>query len=369
VNGKTGEWRPGSKSGQNSREQFMFTAYALSGDRKYLQPIERRKISPMLWALETPVDDWKGYNPRAVADQMLRQDRTTYRVSDQMEAAFALAFVQTGDKRYLAEGLRICLEELQAGQEYLDTAAEKPTDRVFGAPGADLLGLMYCHGKIPDDRSALVGSVRMSWDSVGDEVVAAVNRADGSSAHVTVYSFASSPVKVGLRLWRMDRGDYQVTVGQDADRDDFADAVGTMTQAKDILRGSRIELTIPPGQSVVEITRLQALPPLPPQLPDVAVMPGMVRYDADTDSLIADIVNLGSADARNVTVSLYADGQLLRRQVCETIAWPGDFHLKPARIRYPQGATLRAAEIRVEVSCEGEEITRENNDVTVRYRR
>jgi len=368
VNGRTGEWQPGGTSGQAFREQFFHSAYVLSGDRKYLTPIERRKILPSLFCRETPVKEW-GRSYKNEADAILMQansDRSSIRYEYRYDGTFALAYVETGDKKYLSEGLRLAHEELRAGQEYLNSYAEKPTDRVFPCVGSNLLGEMFCGGYLPDSRTALVGSLWATWDGLGDRVIPVMTQQSPTEITFSVFSFAREKQRIGLRVWRLARGDYQLHVGPDHNRDDLLDSVQLAVRAEDIRRGSMIHFDLQPGLSVLHMKQTKALPELG-RLPDLAVDESFIQYNPLNDTLEVKVYNLGSADAKDVRVRLYAEDRFLREAKAEQMSWPSDFHPQPLVLKYPQAATLDTKTIRVEVKAEGDEITLENNRATVAW--
>jgi len=370
VNGRTGEWKPGSTSGQAFREQFFHSAYVLSGDRKYLAPIERRKILPSLYCRETPVKEW-GRSYRNEADAILanaNSDRSSVRYEYRYDGIFALAYIETGEKKYLSEGLRLAFEELRAGQEYLNSYAEKPTDRVFPCVGSNLLGEMICGGYLPDSRTGLVGSLWATWDGLGDMVIPVITKQAPTELSISVFSFASEKKSIGLRVWRLARGDYQLQVGSDLNGDDRLDSVQLTQHTEDTRRGSMIRFDVSPGLSVLHLKQTKALPELG-HLPDLAVDESFFQYNPLNDTLEVKVYNLGSANAKDVRVRLYAEDRLLVEAEAEQLSWPSDFHPQPLVLKYPQAATLDTKTIRVEVKGEGDEITLENNNAVVAWPR
>ena len=355
INGKTGEWRGGGKNGQSGKEEFFFTAYVLSGfDRKYLRPGLRRRIHAGLAVRELPApEQLKHFRGRALADSLIARKRETYSLHPVYESSFALAYLQTGKESYVTEGLRICLEELLWGAEYMNSAAEKPTDRVFPPPGSKLLGHMMCGGKPASDRTALFGSLRVTWDGIADDVVALVEKEGPKGMTIRAYCFADAPRTVGMRFWRLERGEYRVIVTPQNPK-----AGAATKNAGEIRRGTRVSVTLKPGLQRVSVEQTRALPPLPRQLPDVAVSAYFIKRDPD-GTLRVPIYNIGSADTGPVEVGILVDGAKNRTMSVSNIPWPRDFHAKPAvmRIRAPD---IRAVSVRVKLA-RGEEITTENN--------
>jgi len=355
MNAKTGEWRPSSASGQSGKEEFFFTAYVLSGfDKKYLKPGLRRKIHAGLALRELPVKErTKYYNAKATADGLIGRNRQSYELNTILEPAFILAYQQTGEESYLSEGLRICLEELLWGAEYMNSAAEKPTDRVLPPPGIKTLGHMMCGGKPPCDRTAQFGSMRVTWEDIGDEVVALVDEEGPTGVTIRAYNFADKPKTVGMRFWRLERGEYSISVEPTG-----APGDASTTGVGDLRRGTRVEATLQPGLQRITVKQTRSLPPLPKQLPDVAVSAWFIEREAD-GTVRVPVYNIGSADTGPVQVKVLVNGiQNINTQV-SNIPWPKDFHAKPAvmQFRMPDVQTIR-----VEVGLVGgEEITGENN--------
>jgi len=206
-----------------------------------------------------------------------------------------------------------------------------------------------------------VGSVRATWDGIGTDVGAVVSRHSATELRISVYNFLDKPKSVGLRVWRLARGAYELTIGPDANDDDKPESIVTTREIPEIRRGTRVKLSLQPGLQVVRLIRTKALPKLG-RLPDLAVSAAGLRYVADVDSIQAQIHNVGSADAENVEITLYADGRVLRKKVVDRIPWYRDWRARPATIEYTQGGTLRARTLRVECRLlKGDEITLENN--------
>lgn len=341
--------------------QLRYTLYLLSGDRTYLVPGE---LSP--YYRETPPAKWR-HDFKADADRLLadaEKDRAALRYESRLDEVFALAFVQTGDKRYLTEGLRIALEELAAGREYLDSTAGRPTGRFSVPPGSCLLGEMFCGGCLPDRRTALLGGMRVTWDGLGDDVVAIVTRGSPTGLRISACNFSPVPRTVGLRAWRLQRGDYALSVGPDRDDDGTADSMAYPAVIADVRRGRRIRVPLLPGLNVITLGLANPLPPLG-RLPDPAVDAAAIVYDPRTDTVEAKVYNLGAVDAHDVIVTLSADGRVLRQVKLERIAWPGTQRPAPGTVRYPGAAALDARRLRVTVAMAGDEITTENNTAEI----
>src|SRR5205814_278411 len=79
--------------------------------------------------------------------------------------------------------------------------------------------------------------------------------------------------KVRMRIWELSPGTYQLREGADANDDEQFDAAPA-TRALALIRGSFVDLELPPRQvHLVELKQLAARP-IPKALPDLAVGDG-----------------------------------------------------------------------------------------------
>ncbi|MDP6504641.1 MAG: hypothetical protein QF886_13545, partial [Planctomycetota bacterium] len=85
----------------------------------------------------------------------------------------------------------------------------------------------------------------------------------------SLFSFAKNKRRIGLRVWRLARGNYQLLVGPDLNGDGQQDSVQFALSAEDVRRGSLIRFDLSPGLSVLHLKQTKPLPKLG-RLPDLA---------------------------------------------------------------------------------------------------
>ncbi|MBU0607279.1 MAG: hypothetical protein KKI08_05300, partial [Armatimonadetes bacterium] len=265
------------------------------------------------------------------------------------------AAMATGKREYLVG----CLRELAAEFErtrWLITAAEPITDRV-PVPGTTFLRYMFlggdCAGKTHVPR------LGVSWEGGGTDLAAFVLRNDYDGLKVLLYNFRDKPMQLGMRVWKLDHGTYDVTTGTDANGDDSADKA--VSRKLELFRYAFVPLTLPPGQTmVVEARQAAKLEPLEGRadlalsLRDLEVGKGQVRVT---------VHNIGAAAAESIVVVLKDKaGKVADRQVIAKLEPPADLKPKTATV------TLKcAAPGSVVVDPEGKipEIYEGNNSVVV----
>ncbi len=265
------------------------------------------------------------------------------------------AAMATGKREYLVG----CLRELAAEFErtrWLITAAEPITDRV-PVPGTTLLRYMFlggdCAGKTHVPR------LGVSWEGGGTDLAAFVLRNDHDGLKVLLYNFRDKPMPLGMRVWKLDHGTYDVTVGTDANGDDSADKPAS--RQLELFRYALVALTLPPGETtVIEARQATKLEPLEGRADlalserDLEVGKGQVRVT---------VHNIGAAPAENIVVVLKdRAGKVADRQVIAKLEPPADLKPKTATV------TLKCATPgSVVVDPEGKipEIYEGNNSVVV----
>lgn len=303
-----------------------------------------------LWLWYTQAGSTDGSSPApllpqsqpGLAQQMMRSvDRGDYLPMHATMNMLA-TFLAEGDRRLLDAALTNALH---------DETACLPT-----------LGLVSCRGQFTQRQLPDLSTIRqpaVTWENLGDDVVARVNRVSDTSLHVTMFNFNNQGRVIKLRPWSLSAGQYQLISGPDANDDDMVDQIALMAQWHNVDCGSSHTITLPSGQTVVELVQVQARK-LPKALPDPAVDASLVQWDRGDDTLKIKVVNPSSVAAEEVIAELYADGLLLREERIDTLPPTRDVmgqHL----IRYPQYSKLGAKTIQVRLRYAGREQSAHNN--------
>ncbi|MEA2733970.1 MAG: hypothetical protein QOE14_421 [Humisphaera sp.] len=156
----------------------------------------------------------------------------------------------TGDKAPFIAAIRKDVEELQRFP-HLYTTVECFTDRVF-LYAAINPAIAYTGGYTT--RNKLNFSYAVSWTGFGTDYAALVTSATRDHLKVLLCNVSEKPITGQARVWRLDAGDYELTVGPDADTDDVMDRA-ERKETLTITKGDELVLTLPP--KVVQIVELK----------------------------------------------------------------------------------------------------------------
>ncbi len=145
-----------------------------------------------------------------------------------------------------------------------------------------------------------------------------------------MYSFAQKPMKGKMRVWALEHGLYQLTVGPDSDGDHRMDRV-ERSESLELTKAGKIDLTLAPGAvTVIEIKQTNTLEPIFGRT-DLAIA---AREVSITGNKISGVVhNIGSADVPDVVVAVVdAAGRKLAAKSLGRLAAPTD--LVPRKIPF-----------------------------------
>ena len=284
--------------------------------------------------------------PKANLDramQTLRNLQNGKRFNINVTLNLLAAFKQEGDQRFL----NAALTNAQADETQL----------------LRTLGIISCYGKfakrmLPDPRQ-----IAVTWNNMGNDIIARVNRVSKKSLHVTFFNFNNQLRIITLRPWALSAGQYQVVIGPDSNDDDMADSIALLKQWPDVHRGSEHRITLPSGQTVMQLVQIQASKKTKVAQADPALHRQWVTYDSQKDELVIPVKNLGTVPADDVTVEVYADGYLIRNEHIKQLPASGDT-LGHVIIRYPMLSMLNASEFQVRLHCNQPEQSHRNNSIT-----
>src|SRR5439155_12399269 len=152
---------------------------------------------------------------------------------------------------------------------------------------------------------------------------------------VAAYNFAEKPRKIRMRVWELSPGQYRLRQGAADGEERFDGTPATRELA--LVRGSFIDLELPPRKvHIIELKQLRARP-RPELLPDLAVGDGDVYYDKATDRLKVVVHNIGAAAAKDVSVRFEDPaGNLLLRRTIARLDAPLDLKPNTAVVWMPQ---------------------------------
>ncbi len=311
----------GGYGGLGSAMLFM---YWLTGESRYIEPF---------------IETWQkgGVNTSPHSSYLLPEmfhrgalesleDEVVQRV---MQVRGIPKWLATGDKTPLIESLKRDIAELQRFPA-MYTTSEPFTDRVF-LYAAIQPTIAYTGGYAT--RNKFVHTYAVSWEGFGTDFAALVKLARPDRLVVLLYNFDSKPLKGRMRVWTLQPGRYQLSLGVDNDSDDTPDAKSEQ-RAVTLQRADAIPLTLPPKQVVVlELNQTETHPTLFPR-PDLAISPREVRIEGDV--LVVPVHNIGSMDAPTTELVVRDDqGRALARAQVPPLAAPLDLIPKVHTLRLP----------------------------------
>jgi len=301
--------------------EIMYDSYLLSGDEFFLQDYGR-KGSPEFYAKLQ--GQWIG-----------RERRDEY-----------------------VEVLTQLLKRI-SWEKHLYIHADPSTDRVY-LP-TTMLDQMTVGGFGAPDEGRLVTRIAASYEGAGLDVAPLVLQDTDEYLLLALYNFAGETRDIGVRVWELKPGMYELTIGPDADRDDRIDRP-TRTDRIAVRRYTRVPVSVPPKRLFLVELKLREAHELPDLLPDPALSLRTTSYDAAKRILGVTVHNIGSAQARDVRVIVEdAPGNQVATKTIAAIDAPLD--LKPRRklIKFP----ISQKPSRIRLQFTGPEITDVNNTITI----
>ncbi len=304
-------------------------AYYFTNDPKYLIPL--RQTLDLVWS--APAIDPESVAPgsREWVTAMLQeysliwQSMPGYRwvSGDHSYDDNLLAASHSDEKRvatkaytrYLIDhdltAFTAAMEALAEERRYnfeLQTREVLATDRA-GVPIDDLFGAYTGAARRWSDMG--LPSCAVTWVTEDTDFAALVRTADDHRLKLTVHSFKDRPARLGMRLWQLVRGRYELVSGPEGETPSGLRVVESTSRTFDLRhRGQTEFIEVPPGKScAVDIRLIEAAPPAD-ALPDLAVGRNAVTFASSGDKPVAVTVrvhNIGAADAGPGRVSLSSD--------------------------------------------------------------
>ncbi len=205
-------------------------------------------------------------------------------------------------------------------------------------------------------------SISAAWPSGGGEDISRwVTYADNSRLECRMFSFDPLPREVTARLFRIDRGTYEVTVS--ADNDGKPGEVFSRREL-DLKRFDTVTVEVPSKTPVLLTVNRIREGAAPGPLPDLAV----ADYDCvrEGGSLQVRVSNLGAAPSRETIVRLYdEEGGLRGEAALPPIDAPTDFVEKSLWLTFNNVPTGIPVRVLVDPDNRVDEIFKENNETTV----
>ncbi|MBW3559309.1 MAG: LamG domain-containing protein, partial [Proteobacteria bacterium] len=342
--------------------QLFWAAYRLSGDPKYLKPIEdwaARDISGLSTITADAVDllgrrdSWG----RTLTESAARPDASNF--------ARYQAWRNTGDKSHLAA---LYGEEIKTADRrmYMVTEGHWWSDRV--EIFSDLLQRSRLGG-MALRRNGIVPGHTVSWrfsePATAESVALLVTGDQPTRFKVVGFNLEDRPVAAVMTGWNVAPGRWRVTSGPDADGDDRIDGT-RQTRTLEFQRTGTVDVSFAPKTTTVLEFQLETPGSPLSTRPDLGIGSDDVRVRGR--EAVVTVHSLGSVDAPAGTVSIEdASGRVVASAASPALRAPLDLTPKTAavRLRVPAGFRPVGHVVRVRASG-GQEITLSNNAVQLR---
>jgi hypothetical protein len=347
---------------------LLILAYELSGDAKYLEPLElqadfvRRKLPPeiressyvktgrlhpSLWEkLPEGSDEWVAARVATWPQRWEAMQKVLYPEKFPEQASLV---------RLDEVAAQAALENEGARRRWPHTTSEAmATDRIHFPDMGAALRTMTGYGT--SGTRNLV-----SYRGLGRDFAAALLRADPACIKVVIYNLDTAEKAASVVPWVFSQGDeFEFQAGPDLDNDGRPDRIEESRRFVLESTGQDVPFRIAGRtQRAIEIRRVSQRPAARSLLPDLALAPSDIQFRPEYGKIDVAVHNIGSVATRQVTVVLYDDQQKeIGRQLIPHIAAPLDLNPQIVRVAFPYDLS-KAADRRFTAVVEPKEGTRE----------
>ena len=226
------------------------------------------------------------------------------------------------DRAALAAQLMQAVQQVDETAIFGFTKARVHTDNQRGI-GREVLIASALGGRLQGRAEPFPPSIAVSWEEVETaDLARLVSSADATNLTVNLYNFRPQPIDAVLRLWRLQSGAYELSMGPDADDDGRIDAAAASRRQVHLGRFATIPLTIAPRCNTALRVRLLGEPADVKPLPDLAISKADV-CSAGNGAVAVTVHNIGAAAARDVRVALAdAEGHIVDRATIDRLESP-----------------------------------------------
>lgn len=361
INWRTDAERGGTVlqgSGADGPFQVFWSAYRLTGDPKYLVPIQWRIGKSGLKSLGS-------INENALTEMKLGEANKDALIKAAAKGgAFEryAAWSLTGDKAFLED---LYADEIQwnAQHMYMHTEGHWWSDRV--ELPSDYLQRTRLGG-IANKRTQMTPGHVVSWrfdNADGTDVALLVKDATKTSFKVVAYNTTDKPVTATMTGWNVAPGQWSLSQGFDANGDDAIDGVA-QTRSVAFERSLGTQVVLAPRQATVIDMKLTSAGDDPAKRADLGVGRGDVTVKGS--AITAVVHSLGAQDAAPAKLELVdASGKVLASAPTPALKAPRDLLPKTAsvKLKIPAGAKVQG--LRVRIATSQAQNTRLNDEVVL----
>jgi hypothetical protein len=355
-----GTLKPNTR-GINALTQLFWTAYAWTGDKKYLLPLES-VLDPSLHAplavLNANALDQLGKRDSWGKDILGELEKSgdvaagpvSTEVAPFLNTMRYIAWQMSGDKKYLED---LYADEIQTASQrmYMVTEGHWWSDRV--ELFSDLLQRSRLGGMALRRNQMFPGHL-VSWrfgaPTEAESVAILIRDPLPTKFAVEAYNLSAKPIKATMTGWMIAPGTWKMS------------GKGIKTRTFTFERSAGVNLVFAPYRTTLVNFELVSPEPSTADRPDIGIGPDDVKLEAG--KVAVTVHSLGAVDASAGTATLLdAKGRTLASVAIPPIAAPLDLEPRTARIELP----LKPGAVRVRIALNGgvREVTRLNNEAGV----
>ena len=354
----SGTLKPNTR-GINAVTQLFWAAYAWTGDKKYLLPLES-VLDPAphtsLGVLNANALDQLGKRDSWGKDILGYMEKRTDAAAGPVSTEVApflntmryLAWQMTGDKKYLED---LYADEIQTGNQrmYMVTEGQWWIDRV--ELFSDLLQRSRLGGMTLRRNQMFQGNL-VSWrfgtPTEAENIGILIRDPLPTKFAVEACNLSAKPIKATMTGWMIAPGTWKMS------------GKGIKTRTFAFERSAGVDLAFAPHKTTLANFELITPEHSTADRPDIGIGPEDVKLEAG--KVAVTVHSLGAVDAPAGTAMLVdAMSRTLASVAIPPIAAPLDLEPKTARVELP----LKPGALRVRIALDGgvKEITRLNNEV------
>ncbi len=310
----------------------FLTAYFLSGDRKFLEPFQLMMDIATRGPLLNPREYAHGskeWTYAKVVHQGGSDETSVYRwlTGERVYDEYTKRHGKPTQLYQMDHDLPAYQKSFEGTAKGLRNNFAMRTSEVIATDRAGLGGARTTFGAytgaVVHLRDARAPTMSVTWETPDTDFAALVTESTRQRLRVWIYSFRPQTTQIGMRLWRLDHGDYVLREGELMKGEHhFQHRYGWKPSrtVRVAHKGESVYVDVPSGRVWVVDLRLGRAIHTPEHAPDLAIARRDITTKAGSDVLTVNVMvhNIGNADAAAFKVALQAKVGERWREVAET---------------------------------------------------
>lgn len=319
-------------------QSAFLAAYTLTGDRRYFDPVafyaRWSAFGPLVDKSDTPNPEPGSFlwNVRGLQYSTGIEAMAQYwwLSGDQTIEEYIMRFASPMQRYLIKKDVDPLINRLHGSAQRMRVNFLLMTKELLQTDRAGLPGAMETHGAYTGGfnnwRSNNIMTAAVTYDAPHTNFGALVPVAADRYLRVWLYNFDDQTARMGLRLWRLDPGVYELRVGEILPGEDVNQRYAWTAHEPELVtvrrRADTVYVDLPPGKPwAIDLRQREALD-VPAEAPDVALTSRDLTLTAKDGrlDLSAVVHNIGLKTATNVVVALQVpDGDAFRNEAVTRI--------------------------------------------------